>query len=165
MDRWNRLLGDMMATSEMRTASTSASNVHWNKARQGVLLSSVHERLGSRTSISEHGDSQTDDASDGSQLEPPEKQAYQERKALARFVAEDLLCSEEEAQDAIMDIVDNRQYSVVMSGFRSQYFWWETVDMLRKLSILSVAAKFGHGTLQQVRTLWCSVRRRYCSLL
>ena len=71
------------------------------------------------------------------------------RRVTVRFIAEDLRCTEIQAQDAIMDIVDNRKYSFVMAGFRARYFWWETIDMLRKLSILSVAAWFGHGTVRQ----------------
>ena len=96
-----------------------------------------------------------------------EKLTKEKRELLVRFIAEDLHCTEIIADDAIRDITENQKYALVMAGFRARYFWWETIDMIRKLSILSVAAMFGHGTVRQAYCtaflvfLWVTAQATY----
>ena len=44
----------------------------------------------------------------------------------------------------------NKRFSFLVSGYRPTHAWWEAVDMLRKLTMVGLAAAFGKGTDAQL---------------
>ena len=69
---------------------------------------------------------------------------------IARRVADELGVSDESAMDAIRDVSMGRQYSFLLSSFKPRFYYWEAVDMLRKLSIVGLLVMVGEGSLAQL---------------
>ena len=55
---------------------------------------------------------------------------------VARRVAESLGLADAVSIDAVRDVRMGREYSFLVSAFQSRYFFWEGVDMLRKLTMV-----------------------------
>ena len=71
-------------------------------------------------------------------------------KTVVRLVAEEQHVREQVVQDLMRDIECNSRFSFLTTGYRPSHTYWECIEMLRKLSIVSVASVFGKGSVNQL---------------
>ena len=45
------------------------------------------------------------------------------RMKMVHWLAHDMRCKDEEAADAIVELLDNQRFSIVMAGYRSNCLW------------------------------------------
>eukprot|EP01045_Picozoa_sp_COSAG04_P027837 COSAG04_NODE_4163_length_2261_cov_1.519426_1_plen_126_part_10 len=57
---------------------------------------------------------------------------------VARRVADELKIDDKQAMEAIHDVATGREYSFLVNAFKSRYFYWEGVDMVRKLVLVGM---------------------------
>ena len=69
---------------------------------------------------------------------------------VARRLAEELELDDRVAIDAIRDVSMGKEYSFLVSAYQPRYFFWEGVDMLRKLSMVGLLVVAGQGSLSQI---------------
>ena len=72
---------------------------------------------------------------------------------VARRVADELQLTDEQARDAIRDVAQGGGYPFLVNAFQTPYFFWEGIDMLRKLALVATEAT------------WCSSRAPATRLL
>ena len=70
--------------------------------------------------------------------------------ALLRLVAAEQGVNEQLVRDAVRDVGRNDRFSFMTAGFRPSHVYWETTDMLRKLTLVGCASLFGKGSLEQL---------------
>ena len=82
---------------------------------------------------------------------------YRERKAqpavnksLKLRTAEALAITPEQAEFAVNDIRLGSSYGFLVDAFRPKYFYWESMDMLRKLALLGLVLLFERGSVNQI---------------
>jgi hypothetical protein len=69
---------------------------------------------------------------------------------VARRVAEELQLDDRVAVDAIRDVRMGKEYSFMVTAFQPRFFYWEGVDMLRKLAMVGLLVLCGQGSLSQI---------------
>eukprot|EP01047_Picozoa_sp_COSAG01_P002039 COSAG01_NODE_51_length_31472_cov_106.607083_3_plen_4163_part_00 len=69
---------------------------------------------------------------------------------LIRRVAQNLDVKEEYARFVIRDLVIGADYSFAMDAYNPRYLYWESVDMLRKLSLVGLVLPVGRGSAAQI---------------
>jgi Ca2+-binding EF-hand superfamily protein len=69
---------------------------------------------------------------------------------LIRKVAQNLEVKEEHARFVIRDLVIGADYSFAMDAYNPRYLYWESVDMLRKLSLVGLVLPVGRGSAAQI---------------
>ena len=69
---------------------------------------------------------------------------------VARRCAEELQLDDRVAIDAIRDVSMGREYSFLVSAYQPRYFYWEGLDMIRKLSMVGLLVVAGQGSLSQI---------------
>ena len=69
---------------------------------------------------------------------------------VVRRVAEALLLDDEQAAEAIREINLGKSHSFLVNAYKSHLFWWESLDMLRKLALSGLLQFFERGTAAQV---------------
>jgi hypothetical protein len=60
-----------------------------------------------------------------------------------------------EALDTVCDVKLGEEYSFMVSSYRSAYFYFEAVDMLRKLALVGMLVVAGRGSLSQLFVGMC----------
>eukprot|EP01046_Picozoa_sp_COSAG06_P030556 COSAG06_NODE_2910_length_6103_cov_2.350600_3_plen_156_part_00 len=79
---------------------------------------------------------------------------------VVRRVAEALMIDDEQAAEAISEITLGESHSFLVNAYTSHLFWWESVDMLRKLGknlcVRAVVQRFWALLLKEV-----SIRLQY----
>lgn len=60
----------------------------------------------------------------------------EQERAVARAIAADQHCTERQARDLMRDLGRNQRFSFLTAGYRPSHTWWESVDMMRKLTIV-----------------------------
>ena len=86
---------------------------------------------------------------------------------ISHRVATELGVSMEGTQEAITGLCTARSFSFMTAGLASQFLWWESVDMLRKLSIVGAGTLIGTGNsnlqlfmVQLLACVWLIVQVR-----
>ena len=74
---------------------------------------------------------------------------------VARRVADELKIDDKQAMEAIRDVSTGREYSFLVNAYKSQYFYWEGVDMLRKLALVGMLVVVGRGSAAQLFLAVC----------
>jgi hypothetical protein len=69
---------------------------------------------------------------------------------VTRRVADELNLDDEQAKDAIRDVAQGGGYPFLVNAFRTPYFYWEGIDMLRKLSLVGLLVMCGRGSALQL---------------
>ena len=69
---------------------------------------------------------------------------------VARRVADELKIDDKQAMEAIHDVATGREYSFLVNAFKSRYFYWEGVDMVRKLVLVGMLVIAGRGSAAQL---------------
>eukprot|EP01046_Picozoa_sp_COSAG06_P039020 COSAG06_NODE_4562_length_4142_cov_30.248330_1_plen_913_part_10 len=82
---------------------------------------------------------------------------YRERQAqptipdsLKLRAAESLAITPEEAEFAVNDIRLGSSYGFLVDAFKPKFFYWESIDMLRKLALLGLVLLFERGSVNQI---------------
>jgi hypothetical protein len=65
---------------------------------------------------------------------------------VARRLAEELKVADDEALDTLRDVRLGTEYFFMVSSYRSSYFYFEAVDMLRKLALVGMLVIAGRGS-------------------
>eukprot|EP01045_Picozoa_sp_COSAG04_P005830 COSAG04_NODE_276_length_18405_cov_14.052278_6_plen_591_part_00 len=74
---------------------------------------------------------------------------------VARRVADELKIDDKQAMEAIHDVSTGREYSFLVNAYKSQYYYWEGVDMLRKLALVGMLVVVGRGSAAQLFLAVC----------
>eukprot|EP01045_Picozoa_sp_COSAG04_P022639 COSAG04_NODE_2589_length_3889_cov_14.873119_1_plen_372_part_10 len=74
---------------------------------------------------------------------------------VARRVADELKIDDKQAMEAIRDVSTGREYSFLVNAYKSRYFYWEGVDMLRKLMLVGMLVIAGRGSAAQLFLAVC----------
>ena len=69
---------------------------------------------------------------------------------VARRVADEMKLDDSVAADAIRDCNTGREYSFLVNTFKPQYYYWEGIDMLRKLLLVGMLVITGRGSIAQL---------------
>ena len=69
---------------------------------------------------------------------------------VARRVAEELQLDDRAAIDVIQDVNMGKEYSFLVSAYHPRYFFWEGLDLLRKLAMVGLLVLAGQGSLSQI---------------
>ena len=69
---------------------------------------------------------------------------------VARRAADELKIDDIAAADAIRDISTGREYSFLVNSFKPRYYFWEGVDMIRKLILVGLLVMVGRGSVAQL---------------
>ena len=69
---------------------------------------------------------------------------------VARRVAEELHLDDKKAIDVIRDVRMGREYSFLVNAYQSRFFYWEGLDMIRKLSMVGLLVIAGQRSLSQI---------------
>jgi len=69
---------------------------------------------------------------------------------VSRRVADELKIDDKVATDAIRDVQTGREASFLVNAYKSRYFYWEGVDMVRKLLLVGMLLVVGRGTAAQL---------------
>ena len=69
---------------------------------------------------------------------------------MARRVADELKITDVEAADAIRDVSTGREYSFLVNAYKPRYYFWEGVDMVRKLVLVGFLVLVGRGSVFQL---------------
>jgi hypothetical protein len=69
---------------------------------------------------------------------------------VARRVADEMKIEDTEAADAIRDVNTGREYSFLVNSFKPRYYFWEGVDMIRKLILVGLLVVVGRGSVAQL---------------
>eukprot|EP01043_Picozoa_sp_COSAG02_P052433 COSAG02_NODE_5647_length_4153_cov_5.533300_1_plen_1278_part_10 len=82
---------------------------------------------------------------------------YRERQAqpavpdsLKLRAAEALAITPQEAEFAVNDIKVGSSYGFLVDAFKPKFFYWESMDMLRKLALLGLVLLFERGSINQI---------------
>merc|ERR1711969_212677 len=74
---------------------------------------------------------------------------------VARRVADELKIDDKQAMEAIRDVSTGREYSFLVNAYKSRYFYWEGVDMVRKLMLVGMLVIAGRGSAAQLFLAVC----------
>eukprot|EP01045_Picozoa_sp_COSAG04_P009171 COSAG04_NODE_525_length_13096_cov_16.943602_2_plen_592_part_00 len=74
---------------------------------------------------------------------------------VARRVADELKIDDKQAMEAIRDVSTGREYSFLVNAYKSRYFYWEGVDMVRKLMLVGMLVVAGRGSAAQLFLAVC----------
>lgn len=69
---------------------------------------------------------------------------------ITRRVAEEFNLHDSRAADVIQDIRMGVDYPFLVNAFNSRYFYWESIDMGRKLALVGLLVIAGQGSLSQI---------------
>ena len=70
-------------------------------------------------------------------------------KFVARRVAEDLDISDKAAAMVVRDVLMKRDFNFLVAAFQPQYYWWEALDMLRKLMLVGMLVLLSEERIEQ----------------
>ena len=77
--------------------------------------------------------------------------AYDETPdSISKRMAKDLAISQDRARGAYREIMTLTNMSNLTEAYNPKYPWWETMDMLRKLSLVGFVVLVGRGSVAQV---------------
>ena len=69
---------------------------------------------------------------------------------MARRVADELKIDDKQAAEAIRDVSTGREYSFLVNSYKPRYYYWEGVDMVRKLLLVGMLVIAGRGSAAQL---------------
>ena len=70
--------------------------------------------------------------------------------SLKRHVAENLDITIEEAAIVVNDVRLGSSFGFLVDAFKPTYYFWESMDMLRKLALVGMVLIFERGTVHQI---------------
>eukprot|EP01048_Picozoa_sp_COSAG05_P021791 COSAG05_NODE_4124_length_1662_cov_1.570697_2_plen_186_part_00 len=71
-------------------------------------------------------------------------------RSAAHHIAEDLSVTENQAAYVIRDVTVGKEFSFLMDAYRPEYFYWEVLDMLRKVALVGVVGLGEKGSASQI---------------
>jgi hypothetical protein len=74
---------------------------------------------------------------------------------VARRVADELKLDDRVAADAIRDVSTGREYSFLVNAYKPRYYFWEGIDMVRKLLLVGMLVIAGRGSVAQLFLAVC----------
>jgi hypothetical protein len=77
------------------------------------------------------------------------------QRFVARRVADELRMDDAVAADAIRDVSTGREYSFLVNAYKPRYYFWEGIDMIRKLALVGMLVVAGRGSVAQLFLAVC----------
>ena len=83
---------------------------------------------------------------------------------VSRFVSRKMMLllahdSREDVVSCIIDMEQSNRYGTFVSSFKPAYFWWEPIDLLRKLVLVGMLAVVDKGSIAQI---WAGIILSFC---